>query len=136
MKIRSNYVSNSSSSSFIVEFKELEEIITIAGEQISVMDFFDAIESYSNSYTEETRMNKKAIDEESKEDLIETIDKTIEWVEDEDKECLITLKKDIENCPEKSFAHFNLSYHDKALNFLFKLLCKYGLFKIRYSNEE
>lgn len=112
----------------------MEQQITIAGEEISVIDFFDAIDSYNNSCTEETRMNNKAIDKESKEDLIEKINDMIEWNDDENKERLIALKKDIENCSEKCFACFNLSYHDKALNFLFKLLCKYELFKIRYSN--
>lgn len=131
MKIRSNYVSNSSSSSFIVEFKDREQVIRIAGEEISVQDFFDAFNSVHNF---ETEIREITDDNEDKENLIKSIDGFIEWSEDEEKCKLIELKKDIQSS-DNLFARFDISYHDKVMNFLFRLLCKYEMFNLRYETE-
>lgn len=43
MKIRIGFVSNSSSSSYIVEFESREQMITVGkGADLTVQDFFDA----------------------------------------------------------------------------------------------
>lgn len=131
MKIRSNYVSNSSSSSFIVEFKDRKQVIRIAGEEISVQDFFDAFNSVHNF---ETEIREITDDNEDKENLIKSIDGFIEWSEDEEKCKLIELKKDIQSS-DNLFARFDISYHDKVMNFLFRLLCKYEMFNLRYGTE-
>lgn len=138
MKIRSSFVSNSSSSSYIIEFEDLFKTIRIAGEEISVKDFFDAIQS--NQYDQETEMHECTYyDSDDNDDLIERIDSKLEWAEDEYKVNLIELKKDIDaNRDNKKtyFARFDLSYHNHALNFLFRLLKKYELFTVRDSSEE
>lgn len=110
--------------------------ITIAGEEISAQDFFDAISSFNDF--DGTQLHEIITDEnkEEKENLIKNINNNIEYIDDESKNKLIELKNDLEKNQGKVFARFELSYHNKALNFLFKLLCKYGLFEIRYSNEE
>ena len=74
MKIRSNYVSNSSSTSYIIEFDDIDKIVTIIGEEFSIADFFEAITS--NMYDSETKMHEctyedtedAAVDETSPED--------------------------------------------------------------------
>lgn len=130
MKIRSNYVSNSSSSSFIIEFGNREDNVTISGEEISMQDFLDAF--YPNCF--ETEIKEITDDREDKKELIKVIDEYINWSSDEDKNKLTELKKDIQTS-EKTFARFDISYHNKALNFMFRLLYKYKMFEIRYETE-
>lgn len=137
MKIRSGFVSNSSSSSYIIEFKDLFQTVRIAGEEISIKDFFDSI--FSNMFDQETEMHECTYNDSSDIDsLIERIDSILEWAEDEYKVKLIELKKDVLASKEngKYFARFDISYHNKALNFLFRLLTKYELFTVRLSSEE
>ena len=137
MKIRSNYVSNSSSTSYIIEFDDIDKIVTIAGEEFSILDFFDAITS--NMYGSETEMHECTYEDlEDANLLIERLDSFIEWAEDEEKLKLIELKKDIMYGKKngKYFARFDIDYNNKALYFLFKLLKKYELFTVRLSSEE
>lgn len=138
MKIRECYVSNSSSSSYIIEFKNLFQTIRIAGEEISVQDFFNAIEI--NRHDSDTEMKEIVInDKESKHSLLERINGILEWMDDDEyKAELIELKRDIEHMNSKNgpyFARFDISYHNNALNFLYRLLKKYELFKERYASE-
>ena len=132
MKIRSGYVSNSSSSSFIVEFNNIEQVVRIAGEEISVSQFFEAVDK--PSMTSETEMGKTTYDEDGRERLIESVDYALKWADDEKKKELLLLKNDLADT-KKNFAMVDISYHDHALNFLFRLLCKYELFKLRYETE-
>lgn len=137
MKIRSNYVSNSSSTSYIIEFDDMYKIVTIAGEEISMSDFLSAF--IPNAYDSETEMHECTYeDSEDANLLIKHLDSIIEWAEDEEKLTLIELKKDIMNGKEngKYFARFDICYHNKTLNFLFRLLKKYELFKVRLSSEK
>ena len=47
MKIRTNFVSNSSSSSYIISFKSLDDSISLrGGHNISVQALFDQIQGY------------------------------------------------------------------------------------------
>lgn len=133
MKIRDDFVSNSSSCSYIVEFKNLEQTICIAGEDISVEDFFNMIRSLMQ-FNGTTEMCEITIDDSDRKDLIETIDQTIQFEEGERKDKLLYLKNDIQNT-DKKFARFSISYHHKALQFLFKLLVKYELFDIRFAYQ-
>lgn len=136
MKFRTNYVSNSSSSSYIVEFKNIEQIIRIAGEEISVQTFFDAIRSHT-SFASETEMHEITFDNEDKNNMIKVIDYTLQYVDNQNEIFnLNQLKNDIANSKDTMFARFDISYHNKALRFLFKLLCKYGLFEIRWKADE
>lgn len=132
MKTRLGYVSNSSSSSFIVEFNDIEQVVRIAGEEISVSQFFEAVDK--PSMTSETEMGKTTYDEDGREKLIESVDYALKWADNKTKEKLLLLKDDLAHA-KKNFAMVDISYHDHALNFLFRLLCKYELFKVRYAME-
>ena len=129
MKIRNGYVSNSSSSSYIIEYKNIEQIIRIAGEELSVEDFFNLL--YSNN-DEDTDVLATTDNDEEIKDIVEYIDNQIKYANEENKEKLITIKNAINN-NENNFAHIKISYKDKAVYFLFKLLCKYELITKRYS---
>lgn len=133
MKIRSNYVSNSSSSSYIIQFEGYESNVIIAGEEFSIHDFFNYIDSCC-SFNSETEMHEITYDDDDRNELIEYVDYQLQWAEDETKQKLIDLKKDIKN-KDLQFARFDISNHDKAGNFLLKLLQKYGLFTIRNTTE-
>lgn len=139
MKIRSNFVSNSSSTSYIIEFDDIDKIVSIAGEMFSMSDFFEAITS--NMYDSETEMHECTYeDSEDANLLIERLNSMIKWADEaneKDKQKLIELKNDILSKKNgKYFARFDINYHNKALNFLFKLLKKYELFTVRLSSEE
>lgn len=131
MKIRLNYVSNSSSSSYIVEFKDLEQIVRISGEEISVQDFIDAI-NYNSYNSSETELYQIIIDDEERADLLKLINEQyLVYANKENKVKLKQLVNDIKNT-DKKFIRFDISYHNKALRFLLNLLCKYELLTIRY----
>ena len=135
MKIRNGYVSNSSSSSYIVEFKNYDQVIRIAGEEITPRVFFDLVESGRM----ETEMHDLAIHEEEKTELIKHIEYLISFTYDNNQKCeLIKLRDDIEKNlynENTNYARFELGYHDTATNFLFRLLWKYDMFKIRDQSE-
>ena len=73
MKIRSNYVSNSSSSSYIVEYKNPEDKITIWGKDITVEDFLNQIMFYT--YGDENELFENTF--ENDEDKALEIGKTV-----------------------------------------------------------
>ena len=134
MKIRSSFVSNSSSSSYIIEFKDIFDFATIAGEVFSIINFIDAIESINDL---ETEINGQTFNKESREDFISMLDKMIGW--GGSKESMDELKKikdDVIKYPEKNFVRFKLSYHNKALRFIFSLLKKYDVLKVRYAEND
>ena len=86
MKIRNGYVSNSSSSSYIIEYKNIEQIIRIAGEELSVEDFFNLL--YSNN-DEDTDVLATTDNDEEIKDIVEYIDNQIKYANEENKEKLI-----------------------------------------------
>lgn len=135
MKIRSNYVSNSSSSSFIVEFDDIVKVIRVAGEEISINDFFDSITNASFT-SSDSEMHEITYDEDDRNDLLEYIDQLIEWASDEDKLKLNELKLDIKKSKDKIYSRFDIDCHDKVLNFILKILSKYGALKIKYCSAE
>ena len=139
MKIRSSFVSNSSSSSYIIEFENYDKSVVIAGEEISINDFLDAIEIYNKDY--ETEMHETTqYDNDDKKSLIQYVQNCYDNEYDENtKADLISLKDDIKKSSVKKgpfFARFDISYANLSLRFLFKLLSKYELFKIRMSSTD
>ena len=132
MKIRSGFVSNSSSSSYIVEFQDRQQMITVGKDaDLTVQDFFNA---FYPSLSCDNELREVTDDEDDKEQLLESLDSYLEYVTDEEKPELLALKKDIEKSG-KLFARFDISYHDNVLHFLLQLLCDNGAMKIRYETE-
>ena len=131
MKIRSGFVSNSSSSSFIIEYKDSYQPIKVEGQDLSLNDLFDYIDHECCNYNYETTVHEITNEnDESKESLLEYIDYQIQWVDDEVKQKLLNLKEDIK-ANESTFARFELSYHDKMGRFIFNILKGRNVFTIR-----
>ena len=134
MKIRTGFVSNSSSSSFILEFESRDSIATVAGHDFSMEDFLESFYPSHNIDTEVICITGDEEGEESKK-LLGTLEKIIKWSEDENEKA--TLKDICEDIKkgEHKFAYVSINYHDRALMFLFKVLRDYELFKVRFTME-
>ena len=134
MKIRNFYISNSSSSSYIIKFKDFTSTITIAGEEISIQDFFSLLETIHDSDSE---LKEISTTKEDSEKLINYLNTEIEWSADNEyKIKLIELKKEIESTTDHYYAKIDLSYHNNGLRFLFNLLVKYNLIDICFCNKD
>ena len=133
MKIRGGFISNSSSSSFIIEYKDSYQPIRVEGQDISLNDLFDYMDDYN--YSCETTVHEITNEnDESKVSLLEYIDYQIQWVDDEVKQKLLNLKEDIK-VNKSTFARIELSYHDKIGRFIFNLLKRRNVFAVRYDCE-
>ena len=122
MKLRTNYVSNSSSSSFIVSYQPDKKIILKHKEneiEFNVKDFMNEIESKYESHSECTMMlekGAKAIYEEAKE----------WWDEDDLKQLKIFLDKN----PDDLKVHFQINYDDTRIKKKLLNLMKMGLIDV------
>jgi hypothetical protein len=127
MKIRSNYVSNSSSSSFIVSYDENAKEILISqnGTKIiySVKDFIDEIDSKYEIHGDSTMMERKGAD------AIYNYAK--EWWSEKD---LKELKAFLDKNPEHHKAEFQIEYCDKRIKKQLLNLMKMGLIDV-YADE-
>ena len=127
MKIRTNYVSNSSSSSYIVSYDEnAEEIIKSKNGtliKIRPKDLIDEIEDKYETHSECTMMERKGSD------AIYTYAK--EWW---DEESLKDLKEFLDKNPDYIKAEFQINYYDKKIKRELLNLMKMGLIDV-YADE-
>ena len=124
MKIRSNYVSNSSSSSYIIVYDE-DASIKMKDFEWYVQDFIDYMENISHDWSSECTQ-VKAIGKES----------SIEFIKDRwsDDEYYREIIKKIEKSKKNGAAVLNISYHDPVTKKLFDWLKSRK--KIEVINEE
>lgn len=127
MKIRYGYVSNSSSTSYTVYFKENDSVKMTNGKtsfELSVNDFFDGIiERGSNYDGDSTRVMAKGIEnarEFFKEEAKWNDDTSLKMFED-----FLAKKKGAGNV-----AVIDISYHDELAKKLFDFLTVVGLFEV------
>ena len=116
MRTRANYVSNSSSSSFIIAYKADAELkLGKSKQSISMQDFINAIDRMARDWSsDETQL--VACGEEN---VLER--EQNRWSYDDDKTFLDGLEKFIEKNRKKDveFATIRISYHDKFTRTLY-----------------
>lgn len=121
MKIRNGYVSNSSSSSFIISYKRGEGI-KIKGLEFSVEQFIQMVNQFPYCRSDSTRVfhyNKKQI-----------LDYRKDWYSEEQYERLRDLMKE-----EVEYIQLIISYHDKFTYKLMKFLQDRKKLKILEESE-
>ena len=130
MKIRSNYVSNSSSSSYIVEYKNLEDKITVWGKDITVEDFLNQIMFYT--YGDENELFENTFEnDEDKKEIINHINHIKEHYTIDDKYDIEKLKDDIMKS-DSNFVRFNIGYHDIIGHAIFDMFVEQNVLKKRF----
>ena len=126
MKIRSNYVSNSSSSSFIISYNPEKKFIMECNNrkiEFNVKDFINEIDSKYETHSECTMMLEKGakyIYEEAK----------LWWDEDELKKLKMFLDKN----PDDYKVHLQVNYDDVFIRKYLISLIKLGIVEI-FENE-
>ena len=143
MKIRSNYVSNSSSSSYIIQFYSLQDQIINGWNAVSIEDFFDHIRFYYRNDENEMYClidkdseDKKGIQEERKE-FIEYINgKLNRYRYSPDKiELLKKVRERISSDKNSNFAYVDLGHHDAIGHFILKMLQNNNFVKVLYMDN-
>ena len=123
MKVRSNYVSNSSSSSFIVSYNpEAKEILKSKnGTEIIFCpkDLIDEIDEKYETHSECTMMNRKG--------AATIYEYAKEWW---DEDSLKELKEFLDKNPEHYKAEFQINYDDTRLKRKMLNLIKMGLMEV------
>ena len=126
MKIRECYISNSSSSSYIIEYKDGSKFET-ENLELNVKEFIDLLSSMSYTHSESTM-----VEHSSKEGIIHEIEDW--WLSsDEEKDKLI---HKIKESKADHLAMIQISYDDGLIKKIFKLLVDTKNIKVIYGDEE
>ena len=125
MKVRNNFVSNSSSTSFVILFHK-DACASVEGFSLSVRSFLDMIENCSTRYCDETEI--RCLD---KDELILRY-KNYEWADQNDKNVLDQLI-DSDGFEAASFC---ISNHNPVLRDLLLFLNHYNAVRIINEQDE
>lgn len=137
MKIRNGFVSNSSSSSFLVEYKNTDKSFKINNIKFTLEDFIDLLDKGNNWCSDNTHLKYNIVANYSGEERYELTQKIKEWndyASDEDIKFNNRLIKEI-NKMDKSFLYFQISYHDNIIVKMYDLFKKKKMFKEKYVFE-
>ena len=113
MKTRLGFVSNSSSSSFIIAYKEADKTPCPTCGRSDIENFVDLIEK-SSSNNDDNSVNEKGLA-----DVTHSLEEQLEWRESPKEIAEIKLvKKEIKRLVKEGWevANISISYHDETLN--------------------
>ena len=113
MKTRSGFVSNSSSSSFIIAYKKADKTPCPTCGRCDLENFVDTIER-SSVNNDDNSVNETGLD-----DVTHSLEEQLEWREDPTSIAEIKLvKKEIKRLVKEGWevANISISYHDETLN--------------------
>ena len=113
MKTRSGFVSNSSSSSFIIAYKKADKTPCPTCGRCDLENFVDTIER-SSVNNDDNSVNEKGLA-----DVTHSLEEQLEWREDPTSIAEIKLvKKEIKRLVKEGWevANISISYHDETLN--------------------
>ena len=113
MKTRSGFVSNSSSSSFIIAYKKADKTPCPTCGRCDLENFVDIIER-SSVNNDDNSVNETGLD-----DVTHSLEEQLEWREDPTSIAEIKLvKKEIKRLVKEGWevANISISYHDETLN--------------------
>ena len=113
MKIRQGFVSNSSSSSFIIAYKKADKTPCPTCGRCDLENFVDTIER-SSVNNDDNSVNETGLD-----DVTYSLEEQLRWREDPTSIAEIKLvKKEIKRLVKEGWevANISISYHDETLN--------------------
>ena len=113
MKIRQGFVSNSSSSSFIIAYKKADKTPCPTCGRCDLENFVDTIER-SSVNNDDNSVNETGLD-----DVTYSLEEQLRWREDPTSIVEIKLvKKEIKRLVKEGWevANISISYHDETLN--------------------
>ena len=113
MKTRSGFVSNSSSSSFIIAYKKADKTPCPTCGRCDLENFVDTIER-SSVNNDDNSVNETGLD-----DVTYSLEEQLRWREDPTSIAEIKLvKKEIKRLVKEGWevANISISYHDETLN--------------------
>lgn len=134
MKIRKGYVSNSSSSSFIIAYNDKK--VEFKSENGGVIrfgphDFYDHLQSCSGSNSESTQLEANG-----KDNILSAINDWSSYSVSDGKDYYKDLKESIKNSDEENIIMFDIGYHDELSMVFLKALLGDGAVRLLHSSED
>jgi hypothetical protein len=131
MKTRTGFVSNSSSSSFIILVNKNKDVCSHCGRRDP--EILDIIENAGGDCCDDTQLRARGAD------AIERYYSDNDWYTDEEKEenaKLLSLLKAAEAKGDKEAAFIRVSYHDETTRSFMDSMVKNGTLQIMQDNED
>ena len=111
MKIRQGFVSNSSSSSFIIAYKAADKTPCPTCGRYDVDDFVELVRKSESD-------GDSSVNAEDLKEVLERLEESLEWTSDERKGEIRKVEKEVKKLVKEGWrvADISISYHNETLN--------------------
>ena len=111
MKIRQGFVSNSSSSSFIIAYKPADKTPCPTCGRHDIEDFVELVRKSEGD-------GDSSVNAEDLEEVLERLEESLEWTSDERKGEIRKVEKEVKKLVKEGWkvADISISYHNETLN--------------------